>query len=169
MFLIDKYAVYYRNIAFYVVWVLAISSVFFLVSIFILFSFLLSFFLSFFFSSFLSFFLSFSIVVNFHISYLSCLPLFLDFLTRIRLNEFFIHSLFHVYIAIDIIIISTLPCFLNLSIFIILGFISITPMDETSKNFNVLVDDHFSSSAVSESHFHDFGKISMHPSNSITC
>ena len=79
------------------------------------------------------------------------------------------HSLFHVYIAIDIIIISTLPCFLNLSIFIILGFISITPMDEISKNFNVLVDDHFSSSAVSESHFHDFGKISMHPSNSITC
>ena len=32
-------------------------------------------------------------------------------------------------------------------------------MDEISKTFNVLVDDHFSSSAVSESRFHDFGKI----------
>ena len=64
---------------------------------------------------------------------------------------------------------STLPCFFNLSIVIISGFISITPMDEISKTFNVLVDDHFSSSAVSESRFHDFGKISMHLSNSITC
>ena len=54
---------------------------------------------------------------------------------------------------------STLPCFFNLSIFIISGFISITPMDEISKTFNVLVDAHFSSSAVSESRFHDFGKI----------
>ena len=52
--LIDKYAVYYRNIAFYVVWALAISSVVFLVSIYIFLSSLfLPFFLSFFFSSFL--------------------------------------------------------------------------------------------------------------------
>ena len=38
------------------------------------------------------------------------------------------------------------------------GFIPITPMDEISKTFDVLVDAHFSSSAVSESRFHDFGK-----------
>ena len=31
-------------------------------------------------------------------------------------------------------------------------------MDEISKTFDVLVDAHFSSSVVSESRFHDFGK-----------